>query len=189
MIKKNYQRKHLRAPFKDNVLYTSGEYVLRASTLNISEGGILIDELPSFPEKEDVNLMICLPNLPFFKNFSLLRMQTFTRELFPRHVIRARAKLVRREELALDIENVFKSRFGLEFASVDVKSQQLIADYVTVFSSNLIFLQTLIDSFNTDEDTKSKVWALAQIMGYKNVDKISHLRSMVGHDYKSLQWI
>lgn len=189
MMTKNYQRRHLRAPFKDVVLYSSGDHVLQASTINISEGGLLINELPVFPPDDEVDLMFCLPTLPLLKNFSVLKMQTFSRDLFQRHVIRVKAHLVRREELSQDLDNLFRSRFGLEFTKVEPKAHSLISEYVTTFSSNIIFLQTLIDSFNTDEETKMRTWALAQILGYSQLEKIAQLRAQVGHDYKSLQWL
>lgn len=188
-MKKNYQRRHLRAPFKESVLYADGSYVLRASTLNISEGGLLIDELPSFPETDQVPLMIPIPQLPPLKNFTLLKMQTFSKELFPRHIIRAKAKMVRREELSQNLDNIFRSRFGLEFIRISAADQKQIEEFVMTFSSNLIYLQTLIDSFNTDEETKIRVRTLAKILGYYETDKIAQLRSTVTHDYKSLQWL
>jgi hypothetical protein len=189
MISKNYQRRHLRAPFKDVILYADGPYVLKASTLNISEGGLLIDELPSFPEKEDVPVLISIPKLPLLKNFSILKMQTFSSELFPRHVFRAKTKMVRLQELSQNLDNIFRSRFGLEFIKIHPVDQKYIEDFVLTFSSNLIYLQTLIDSFNTDEETKMKVRTLAKILGYHDTERISQLRSIVSHDYKSLQWL
>ncbi len=45
------------------------------------------------------------------------------------------------------------------------------------------------DSFNSDEETKVKARMLAGILGYKEVDRIAHLRSVVSLDYKSLQWL
>lgn len=189
MMRKSYQRKHLRAPFKEVVLYADGPYVFKASTLNISEGGILIDQLPSFPESSEVALLLALPELPQLKNFGLLKMQTFSRELFSKHIVRARAHMVRREELSQNLDNIFRSRFGLEFTHLNPKDQKMINDYVTTFASNLIYLQTLIDSFNTDEETKLRTRTLATILGYSETERIAQLRAQVGQDYKSLQWL
>ncbi|MBA2404833.1 MAG: PilZ domain-containing protein [Bdellovibrionales bacterium] len=189
MRSKNYQRKHLRAPFKETVLYVDGNYILKARAINISEGGLLIDELPSFPEADDVAIMISLPQLPSLKNFSILKMQTFSKELFQHKVIRVKAKMVRREQLSQDLDNIFRSRFGLQFIRISDQDQKHIEDYVVTFASNLIFLQTLIDSFNSDEDTKIRARTLAGVLGYKDIEKIAHLRAAVTHDYKSLQWL
>lgn len=189
MRSKNYQRKHLRAPFKETVLYADGDYVLKASALNISEGGLLIDQLPSFPETDEVPLLVSLPQLPSLKNFSLIKMQTFSKELFHRRVIRAKARMVRREQLSQNLDNIFRSRFGLQFVRITEGDQKYVEEYVTTFASNLIYLQTLIDSFNMDEETKIRTRTLASILGYQDIERIAHLRASVGHDYKSLQWL
>lgn len=186
---KNYQRRHLRAPFRASILYADGSFVLKASTLNISEGGLLIDQLPSFPEQDEVALLISLPQVPILKNFSLLKMQTFSKDLFAHHVIRVKARMVRRQELSQNLDNIFRSRFGLEFIRISTADKKHIEDFVVTFASNLIYLQTLIDSFNTDNDTKERVRTLAKILGYEDAEKISQLRSQVTQDYKSLQWL
>ncbi len=186
---KNYQRRHLRAPFKETVLYADGPYVFSASTLNISQGGLLLDQLPSFPEQDNVPLMVAIPQLPSFKNFNVLKLKTFSKELFSREVIRVRAKLVRREELSQNLDNIFRSRFGLEFNRITASDEKIIENFVVNFSSNLVYLQTLIDSFNTDDEIKERVRALAEILGYDKTEKIAQLRAQVSHDYKSLQWL
>lgn len=186
---KSYQRRHLRAPLKESMLYADGSYVFRAHTLNISEGGILLDEIPSFPESDDVPLMLALPQLPILKNFTLLKMQTFSKELFTKQVIRAKAKMVRREGLSQNLDNLFRAKIGLQFNRITPQDQKHIEDYVTTFSSNLIYLQTLIDSYNTDEETRSRARTLARILGYENLEKIAELRARVTSDYKSLQWL
>ncbi|HXH32288.1 MAG TPA: PilZ domain-containing protein [Bacteriovoracaceae bacterium] len=189
MMKKSYQRRHLRAPLREGLLYADGSYVLKASTLNISEGGILVNHLPSFPEGPRISLMVSIPHMPALKNFNLLKMQTFSKDLFSRRVVRATVELIRREELSQNLDNIFRSRFGLKFLDIDPQDLKVVEDYVQTFSSNLIFLQTLIDSYNTDEDTKVRTRALAGILGYAENEKISQLHSAVTKDYKSLQWL
>lgn len=189
MMSKNYQRRFLRAPLREIILYADGDYVLSAKALNISEGGILLDQIPSFPVSDDVPLMISLPQYPVFKNFSILKLQTFSRELFPHHVVRVKARMVRKDELSQNLDNIFRSHFGLQFLRIMPQDQKRVEEYVFTYSTNLIYLQTLIDSFNTDEETKLRARALAKIMGYRDIDKIADLRARVGHDYKSLQWL
>ena len=186
---RSYQRKHLRAPYKGPVLFGDQNFVFKASSINISEGGILLDQMPQFPGEGDVPLMMAIPQFPYFKNFSLLKMQTFSHDLFAKKIIRVQARMVRREEAVQSIDNIFRSRFGLMFTSIGPRDQKIIDDYVTTFASNLIYLQTMIDSFNTDEEIKVKTRALASILGYKEVEKIALLRALVTHDYRSLQWL
>jgi hypothetical protein len=190
MIKvKSYQRRHLRAPFKENILYADDSFVLRARALNISEGGLLVDELPSFPATDEVPLILSLPQLPYFKNFSILKIQTFSRELFGQNVVRVKGRMVRREELSQNLDNIFKARVGIQFVGLGAQEQKLIETYVSTFSSNLIYLQTLIDSFNSDDETKVRVRTLGKVLGYGEAEKIAHLRAIVSHDYKGLQWL
>lgn len=185
---KNYQRRHLRAPFKEPILYADGLYVLKASALNISEGGLLIDEIPKFPESDYVPLLIPIPQLQLLKNFSLLKLQTFSKELFPKQIIRVRAKMVRRHELTQNLDNIFKSKIGLEFVRISPVEQNMIEQYIKTFAANLIHLQTLIDSFNTDDETRQRVRILAKTLDYPETEKIAQLRAIVTKDYQSLQW-
>jgi PilZ domain len=189
MMKKSYQRRHLRAPFKESVLFADDGYVFKGRALNISEGGLLLDEVPAIPGSDELAMLISLPQLPYFKNFNLLRMQTHSLDLFGKNVVRVKARMARREEFSKDLSNIFKMKVGLEFTSVRPAELKLIEEYVSVFSSNLIYLQTLIDSFNTDEDTRSRARALGKILGYQEIERIAQLRAHVTHDYKSMVWL
>lgn len=186
---KTYQRRFLRAPFREVIIYADGETVSQAKTLNISEGGLLLGEIPAFPGRDEVPLLLPIPQIPIFRNFSLLKMQTFSKELFPKQVISLKARIVRREELSMDLDNLFRSRFGVEFVRVDSQDQKKIDQYVTSFATNLVYLQTLIDSVNNDEETRGKVRVLAGILGYGDLEKLAQLRSAVYQDYRSLQWL
>jgi hypothetical protein len=189
MLEKSYQRKFLRAPFRERVLYSDSGFVHKAMALNLSEGGMLLDQLPSFPEYDDVSLLLLIPVIPSLRNFSLLKMQTFSSDIFQKQVVRVKARMVRRDELSQDLDNIFRSRFGIQFLEMTANHQKVVEDYVTTFSSNIIFLQTLIDSYNSDDEAKMKARTLAKILGYHEVEKISDLRTKVSHDYKSLQWL
>ncbi len=186
---KEYQRKHLRAPFKESVLFSDGSYLLRAKAINISEGGMLLDEIPNFPDKDIVPILISIPQIPILKNFTLLKMQTFSKDIFPTKVIIVKARMIRRVDLSQNLENLFKAKFGLEFIKPTQNEQKIIDEYVTTYASNLVYLQMLIDSYNADEDTRSKVRSLASILGYLNIERIAELRSRVSLDYRSLQWL
>lgn len=186
---RGYQRAHLRSPYKEPVLFGDEGFVHKGRALNISEGGLLLDEVPSFPAHEFVPLMLHLPNFPYFKNFTLIRMQTFAKDIFPAKVIRAKGQMVRRIGSTTRVDDVFKPRFGLKFTELGGHEQKLISDYVSVFASNLIYLQMLIDSWNTDEEIRLKTRALADILGYGDIEKISELRHQITHDYLSLQWL
>jgi len=189
MIKKNYQRRHLRAPYKEPILYADGAHVHVATGLNISEGGLLLDKLPNFPDSDEVPLMFCVPKLPLFKDHGLLQMQGFSKDELTYHVVRVKARMVRREQLSQSLDNLFRSRFGLEFIRITATDQKHIDNFIVSFCANLVHLQTLIDSFNKDEETKLRVRVLALILGYASTEKIAHLRNLVVEDYRNLQWL
>jgi hypothetical protein len=188
-MKKNYQRLHLRAPYHENILFSDEGFVFKAQTLNISEGGILLDKLPHFPSREDVPMIISLPQFPYFKNFTLERLKLFTPNFFEAKVLRVKCQMVRRINTTTDINQVFISRIGIKFTEIGRVEQKIIADYVETFSSNLIYLQILLDSIQADKKNLEKVQILSKILGYELDLKIALLRKQVTDDYRSLQWL
>lgn len=185
---KDYQRKHLRAPYKMNVLFGSNNFVFKAHALNISEGGILLDQIPYFPEEEEVPILLNLPRYPYFKNFDLDKMRSFSKELFKAKVIRVSGTVVRKISEKSKIEDIVSSRVGVRFTKVDKLAKVAIAEYVDVFASNLIFLQVLLDNTNTHGDSVARTRALAKLLHYPEDIKLALLRKSVSHDYQSLQW-
>jgi hypothetical protein len=170
------------------MLFADGPNVLMARTLNISEDGLLVDELPSFPEADEVPLMISLPLFPMFKNVSLEQLGAMGPEPLQRKIFRAKARFVRKMQLTQDLDNIFRSKFGLQFVKMMDTDRKLIDQYVAIFSSNLVHLQTLIDSYNSDDEARERCKKLAPLLGYRE-HKISQLRLDVTHDYQSLQWL
>jgi hypothetical protein len=188
--KRDYQRLYLRAPYNEPVLYVDGDFVFKARSLNISEGGLLLDQVPHFPESnDDVPLMISLRQMPLFKNFTLDRLKLYSPEMTENIVVRLKSSMVRKFGIESKAEQAFTSRVGLRFTDVPHQAEMAIKEYVKVFSSNLIYLQVLIDSLNTDEQNIEKARLLASILGYDRDQKISILFKKVQHDYQSLQWL
>lgn len=170
------------------MLYADNDSVLKARVSNISEGGLLIAEFPSVPTTDEIPVMFALSHLPYFKNFDLLKLQTFNAEMFPANVVRARVRVVRRQELAQDLSSVFKAPVGVEFVVLSMEAKKIIEDYVQTFTANLVYLQTLVDTFNSHDEIKAKARTLAGILGYEKTMKIAQLRNQISMDYKSLQW-
>jgi len=186
---RTYQRKYLRAPFKNCVLYVSDDFVFKAYALNISEGGMLLDQVGHFPDNSVLTFMVNLPQFPQFKNFNLERMQTYSLESMAFKTVRFEARLVRKIGVDTKVDGVFTSRIGLQFEEISPFDQAKISNYVDNFSSNLIYLQVLIDSINSDKNNVAKIRTLSKMLGYASDLKISYLRKIVEHDYKSLQWL
>ncbi|MGE3611525.1 MAG: PilZ domain-containing protein [Bacteriovoracaceae bacterium] len=178
MMNKSYQRRHLRAPFKGPVLLTDGIDVFKAPALNISEGGMLLTQIPRLPQNDDIHIMFALPIIPLFKSLDLSKIQPISRDLLKKRIIRISGKISRKVD----------SRYGLEFPVIDPLTKQYIEEYVTTYSANLIFLQTLIDSCR-DNETKIKTHILATILGHDQNGNMLTLKESVSHDFKSLQWL
>lgn len=187
-IERSYQRKFLRAPYKEPVLYEGEGFIFKGHTLNISQGGMLLDQIPFFPDREVVPMMLSLPQYPYFKNFSLSKLENFNSDLFSKKVVRVKCKIVRKLEVQSVVDEVLTSRIGVTFVELGEHIEKKIIDYVNVFSSNLIYLQVLIDSLNADSQNLAKIRALSKILKYEEGIKISELRKQVMHDYRSLQW-
>ncbi|MDP7319042.1 MAG: PilZ domain-containing protein [Bacteriovoracaceae bacterium] len=186
---KGYQRRYLRAPYKQEVLYTNGDLVFKGRAKNISEGGILFEQIGQFFEKENLDFMIKLPEYPLFKNYDLEKLQKFNVENFSVRIIRFQARIVRTIEVDAEQFKSLKTKIALEIMRINPFYQAKIAHYVDVFSSNLIYLQVLIDTLENDKFNLDKIRLISQALGYSPSEKISMLRQYVEHDYKSLQWL
>lgn len=184
-----YQRRHLRAPFKQEIMFVDDKFVFKANTLNISEGGLLLDNIGHFPEKEDVPFLVMLPQLPYLKNYSYEKLKNFNQENFAAKSIRFKAKLVRKIGIGSKVDAFFSTKIGLMITDISEFDRHKIKHYVDTFSSNLIFLQVLIDNISSDKINLEKVRRVSRLLGYSEREKISMLRKQVEIDYKSLQWL
>lgn len=185
-----YQRRHLRAPYKGEILYADQGFVFKAPSLNISEGGLLLFQVPYFPEDgKAAPVMLSIPQHPSFKNYSLEKLKSFTGELFPKKIIRVHAKVVRKEGAGSDIDQLFETKIGCQFTEITPQDQKTIKDYVDVFFGNIIHLQVLLDNVNADDEGLEKVRVLGQILGYNPEMKLAQFRQEVSRDYQGLQWL
>lgn len=189
MITGKYQRRYLRAPHRGKFLYLDGVHAYTAQVLNISEDGMLIENIPNFPEMEELPVMLSLPQYPLLKSYSLEDLYQLKPEKLTKTIFRARARIVRKSELARNLSNLFQAKVGMQFVRILPHDKKVIEEYVSTFGINLIHLQTLIDSYNFDEDAKVRTRVVARLLGYKEDTKMSQLRIMVTSDYQSLQWL
>lgn len=184
-----YQRRYLRAPHKGKLLYLDGKHVYTAQVLNISEDGMLVENIPNIPEADELPVMLSLAQYPLLKSLSLEDLHQLRPELLSRTIFRARARIVRKGELSRDLSNLFKTKVGMQFLKILAHDKNVIEEYVSTFGVNLIHLQTLIDAYNFDEDAKLRTRIVAKLLGYNEETKMSQLRMLVSSDYQSLQWL
>lgn len=189
MTVKDYQRKFLRAPYGQEILFSDEGFVYKGKGMNISEGGILLDEIGHIPNDEENNFLAFLPEYPQFKNYSLEKILSFNSEHFTGQIIRFKAKLARRKNSRNHVEGVFQSQIAFEMVDISKVNAMKLSRYIDVFASNLIYLQILLDNINSDKNNIIKFRRLASYLGHNSEDKISVLRVNIEHDYKSLQWL
>ena len=185
----SYSREYLRAPYRRSCLFLDGKYTFKAKVENISEGGMLLQELPTLPGDSPVLFMLSIPMIPNFKDYDLDRLLEAKYDRSQGHVVRVKGEMVRRQGSTSTIDDVFNSRFGVQFAGIDSQARAFISDYVEVVTANLVTLQRYIEMSNSSELIRPKCRALAELMGHSPKLKISELRSIVEKDYQSLQWL
>lgn len=186
---RDYQRRYLRAPFKKEILFEDENFVFKGTCINISEGGLLLDQVGHFPKDHAVNFMAEIPEFPLFKNFSSEKLLTFSSDDVRSRVIRFKAKLVRTAKVTTNVDGMLVSKIGLAVEEMKPNDQLKISRYVESFSSNLVYLQVLIDSLTSDENLLSKIRLISSYLGYDKDIKIALLRKTVEEDYQSLQWL
>lgn len=188
-VTRGHQRSHLRAPLRAWVLFGDGEYVHKARAQNISEGGLLLDQIPQYPQSEETPIMFALPLYPYFKDFDVPRLKSIHSILQPAEVLRGNCFLTRRTGETSSVDEVFSPAVGLRFTYMSDRSKDVIAQYVEAFQGNLIYLQMLMDSWNSGDEVRLKARLIADLLGYEEFKKISLLRARVNSDYRSLQWL
>lgn len=186
---RGYQRRYLRAPYRQEILYASEDFIFKAKTLNISEGGLLLDEVGHFPEDDVIPFMLILPQYPLFKDFTLAKILAYDPTSLEPKIVRFRARMARKIGLKTKIDGVFASQIGLQIKDVSNFDQAKISTYVDVFASNLIFLQVLLDSLHSHKTNLTKARKISEYLGYEKDMKLALLRKNVQEDYRSLQWL
>jgi hypothetical protein len=148
---------------------------------------MLLDGIDHFHVNGDeASFMLGLTQYPFFKNFTLSKLKDFSIDIFPKKIIRVNTSIVREVN---SWTFVGKKSIGLSFRDLSAGNQKVIASYVDTFLSNIVHLLSLIDMINYDEESLLMVRELSEILGYPYDVKISVLRQLVTHHYRSLQWL
>jgi hypothetical protein len=190
MTKKNdprLQRKFLRAPLKSVCLYVDGEHVFKARVLNISEGGILLSDLPHIPEINSLPLAIDLVLFPRLQTLTLDQLKVLNIEEFPRLIAKTKARMVRTFEGQSNVDRIFVNFIGCEFFNPTTDFKMAVFRYVETFAKNTVYLLSLFESLGNRAEQLELLRTVAHILGYDRRMKIPLLRAKVLHDYQSLE--
>ncbi len=183
----NFKRLHLRAPLKTSALYLVDDFALKGSILNISEGGLLLENLPSVPDIKAIPLMFPLIDYP---EFSLLHPEVLLglKVLFlEKKIVRMKARIVRSFEGFSDVDRVFVTKIGCEFVSSSDKCKEYISDYVARYAKNLIYFLGLFEGRGQKADRNKLLRKTAGLLGYDSEMQIAQMRLKALHDYQSLE--
>jgi hypothetical protein len=182
-MSKGFRRLHLRSPLDSSVLYESEGHVHRAHSVNISEGGILLEYLPFVPEIRSIPLMFSLPQYPVFSRLSFESVKQLNVQSLECKVIRTKARLVRSFEGHSAVDRVFVHKIACEFVTPQAQVSQAISEYVKIFASNLVFLLGLFQRSSQVDHLR----LIASNLGYDGQAKLPVLRQNILHDYQSLE--
>jgi len=181
------KRKYLRAPLRSTCLYIDGDYVFKARTNNISEGGILLSEFPHIPEINALPLMLTLTEFPRFQTLSFDEIKKLSMEDFPKKVVRVKARLVRSFEGESNVDKIFKKFIGCEFYTSGEEFKMAVTTYVETYAKNIVYLLSLFESLGNKTEQLEALRTIAQFLGHDRKMKIPLLRAKVLHDYQSLE--
>jgi hypothetical protein len=184
-----FQRKHVRAPLRSTCLYVDGEHVFKAKTLNVSEGGLLLSELPHIPDINALPMMMAMPVYPKLSTLTLEELKQVNVENLPRKILRVKSRLVRSYEGESNVDKVFINFIGCEFYYTSDEFQNYINEYVDTFARNTVYLLSLFESLNKRSEQLETLRIVAHILGYDRRMKVPLLRAKVLHDYQSLESI
>lgn len=186
MADSRLQRKFLRAPLKSTVLYVDGEHVFKARTLNLSEGGLLLSELPHIPEINSLPIAINLIQYPRFQGMSLDEVKQLSIDDFSRVIVKTKVRMVRSFENQSNVDKVFVNFIGCEFYNPAPDFKLAVFSYVENFAKNTVYLLSLFESLGNRTEQLELLRSVAHLLGYDRRMKVPLLRAKVLHDYQSL---
>ena len=176
-----WKRIYRRAPLHGSILYGDGDYVFKATTLNIGEGGIGLENFPKIPTATSIPLMFSVIQFPPLSDPIKEKIDGEYLDYLSSQIIRARTSLVRKQNQNSDIEKIFMTKFALQFFSLEENSRQIIQNYVSTMSHNIRYLLGLFE--RTDPDAEN----IARFLGYTIDEDPNLIRAAVLHDYQSLE--
>jgi len=179
-------REYLRAPVRRKILYVDDGFVQSGKAINISEGGILLGELPHIPPINVIHMMIDLPQFPDFHSLGSSRLSALKLQHLERKIIRIRARIVRSFEGKSEVEMAFKN-IGCEFVDFKPEIKGEIEKYVSRYARNIIYMLMLFEHIGRKKEQIEELRNLCYLLGYNWTEKVPFLRQKILHDYQSLE--
>lgn len=181
------QRRYLRAKLNSHALYVDGDHVFKAKIMNISQGGVLLSELPHVPEINALPVALAVVDYPRFQNISLEQIGQINLEDLPKTIVKTKLRMVRSFANESAVDKVFVNFIGCEFYNPSNELVNTINHYVENYTKNTVYLLSLFESLKNKPDQIEYLRKLAHLMGYDRRMKLPLLRAKVLHDYQSLE--
>ncbi len=187
-LKRNYKRQHKRAPLKTTLLFADGEHVFKAKTVNISEGGILVESFPCFPQTNIVAIMIGIPTVFSFENETIASLQEYLDLGYPSLIFRSTIKTLRKSEFpAESIDQLLMKNIGCQFQNPSNELTESIRKYVEQTFKNMVYLLNLLEkSSKWSLQSQKKMSLMAENLGYPANLSCSQYHQLINHDYVSI---
>lgn len=83
--------------------------------------------------------MLEIPAFPLFSQLGRERLLSVQKDGLESEIVRVRAKLVRSFEAESEVDAIFVPKIGCEFVTPTDEFLDMIKNYVSVFSRNMIF--------------------------------------------------
>lgn len=186
-MKQKFKRAHLRAPLKADTLYILDDYVLKANLLNISEGGILIENLPRVPDIHAIPLIFPLIDYPEFSQLHVDILMALNVQQLEKKVIRTKARIVRSFAGSSEVDKIFVTKIGCQFVVCSDLDRAAISQYVIRYAKNLIYYLGLFEGRGQKGGNLDVLRKVADLLGYDPTMQVGVLRLKALHDYQSLE--
>jgi hypothetical protein len=187
MIEKKHQRTALRSPMKSNFLFCQGSNVGRSKTLNISQGGLLMEEIQGVKVGDILPIMVELPKIPILPLLGEKKIYLLDPLKFEREIIRAKIEVVRIYKGQSSFKEGEIGQMGGKFFQTSKSFEREINDYVLSFKKNVVFILNVIADLGQGKRQMPLLKHVSFLLGYEVQDNISLLRQKVLHDYQSLE--
>src|SRR3990172_6175173 len=187
MIEKKYQRTALRSPMKSQILFYKGNTVGKSKTLNISQGGLLMEEIQGTKVGDVFPIMVELPKIPILPLIGEKKIYQLDPLKFDREIIRTKIEVVRIYKGQSSFKEGNIGQMGGKFFQMSQTFEREINDYVLSFKKNVIYILNLIADLGQGKRQMPLLKHVSFLLGYEVLDNISLLRQKVLHDYQSLE--
>jgi hypothetical protein len=187
MIEKKYKRTALRSPMKSNFLFCLGNTVGKSKTLNISQGGLLMEEIPGIKVGDVFPIMVEMPKIPILSLIPEKKIYHLDPIKFERGIIRTEVEVVRNFKGQTSFKGGEIGQMGGKFFQMPKMLEGEINDYVISFRKNVVYILNIIVDLGQGKRQMPLLKHISFLLGYEVQDNISLLRQKVLHDYQSLE--